>query len=61
MKTNKAGVEIWNLGEGGRCALAVDGLIRYVGARDECARRAQILMPANDRGMQDQMLVRALR
>ena len=62
MKNEKTGIEIWTLDrEGGRCALAVDGIVRYVGARGECERRAQILIPANDRDFQDMMLVRALR
>ena len=62
MKTEKTGVEIWTLdGGGGRCALAVDGLIRHVGAREECERRAQILIVVNDRNLQDRMLGRALR
>ena len=62
MKVEKPGVEIWTLdGAGGRCALAVGGLVRYVGAREECERRAQILMLANERNLQDMMLARALR
>jgi hypothetical protein len=61
MKTNKTGVEIWELdGGGGRCALALDGVVRYVGARDECTRRAKILVVASDRRVQDVMLGRAL-
>ena len=44
MKTKKAGIEIWDLdGNGTRCAVALDGLVRYVGARSECLRRAEIL------------------
>jgi hypothetical protein len=62
MKTPKAGVEIWDLdGRGIRCALALDGVVRYVGARDQCVRRAEILAAANNRGFQDLMLVRALQ
>jgi hypothetical protein len=54
-------VEIWDLdGRGIRCALALDGVVRYVGARDQCVRRAEILVLANDRERQDVMLVRAL-
>ena len=61
MKNEKTGIEIWTLDrEGGRCALAVNGLVRYVGARNECERRAQILIVINDRNLQDMMLVRAL-
>jgi len=62
MKTPKSGVEIWDLdGRGIRCALALDGVVRYVGARDQCMRRAEILVAANDRALQDLMLVRALQ
>jgi hypothetical protein len=62
MKTPKAGVEIWDLDGGGiRCALALDGVVRYVGARDQYVRRAEILVVANDRGRQDGMLFRALQ
>jgi hypothetical protein len=61
MKNEKTGIEIWTLDrEGGRCALAVNGLVRFVGARDQCERRAQILIVVNDRNLQDMMLVRAL-
>jgi hypothetical protein len=61
MKTNKTGVEIWEIDGGdGRCALALDGVVRYVGARDECMRRAKILVVASDRRVQDVMLGRAL-
>lgn len=61
MKNEKTGIEIWTLDrEGGRCALAVNGLVRYVGARNECERRAQILIVVSDRNLQDMMLVRAL-
>ena len=61
MKTDKVGIEIWDLdGKGLRCALAVDGLVRYVGRRDQCLRRAQILAVPGDRERQDQMLVRAI-
>ena len=48
-------------GRGIRCALALDGVVRYVGARDQCVRRAEILAAANDRALQDLMLVRALQ
>ena len=61
MKNEKTGIEIWTLDrEGGRCALAVNGLVRFVGARDQCERRAQILIVVSDRNLQDMMLVRAL-
>ncbi|HEV8029643.1 MAG TPA: hypothetical protein VGP42_01360 [Stellaceae bacterium] len=62
MKTDKAGIEIWDLdGNGIRCAVAVDGLVRYVGAREQCLRRAQILAIPGDHERQDQMLVRAVK
>ena len=62
MKTPKGGVEIWDLdGRGLRCAIALDGVVRYVGDRDQCMRRAEILVVANDRSRQDLMLLRALQ
>jgi hypothetical protein len=55
-------VEIWDLdGRGIRCALALDGVVRYVGGRDQCVQRAQILAVANDRARQDLMLLRAFQ
>ena len=48
-------------GNGIRCAVAVDGRVRFVGSRDECARRADILCQRDDRSRQDAMLVRAIR
>ncbi len=61
MKPNKAGIEIWDLdGNGIRCAVVVDGLVRYVGAREQCLRRAEILADPGDRERQDQMLARAI-
>jgi hypothetical protein len=61
MAAAKVGIEIWDLdGNGIRCAVAVDGLVRYVGARDECLRRANILAAQADRRQQDQMLLRAV-
>jgi hypothetical protein len=62
MKAQETGIEIWDLDASGvRCALAVNGLIRYVGSRDECRRRAEILARHGDRERQDVMLARALR
>ena len=62
MKSSKAGVEIWDLdGRGTRCALVLDGVVRYVGARAQCVQRAQILAVANDRARQDLMLLRAFQ
>jgi hypothetical protein len=61
MTRDKADIEIWDLdGNGLRCALAVDGLVRYVGRREQCLRRAQILAVPGDRERQDQMLARAI-
>jgi hypothetical protein len=61
MKPDKANIEIWDLGGNGiQCALAVDGLVRYVGARAQCLRRAQILAVPGDRERQDRMLARSI-
>jgi hypothetical protein len=58
MKTHKGDVVIQRLDER-RYALAVDGVVRYVGSQEECQRRADILSPKNDRTVQDRGLVRA--
>jgi hypothetical protein len=57
MKADKGDVVIQRLDEW-RFAFAVDGLVRYVGSRMECERRAAILVPKNDRATQDQALLR---
>jgi hypothetical protein len=57
MKTSK-GIAIWRLDEN-RYAVAVDHVVRYVGSQEECQRRAQILLPKENREMQDQALLRA--
>jgi hypothetical protein len=57
MKTDKGDVVIQRLDEG-RYAVAVDGLVRYVGRQAECERRASILLWKNDRATQDQALLR---
>ena len=44
-----------------RYAVAVDGVVRYVGSQEECQRRADILSPKNDRNVQDEGLARACR
>jgi hypothetical protein len=44
-----------------RYAVAVDGIVRYVGSQEECQRRAEILSPKNDRDVQDLGLARACR
>jgi hypothetical protein len=62
MKARETGIEIWDLDANGvRCALAVKGLVCYVGPRDECVRRADILARCGDREHQNLMLARALR
>ena len=57
MKTHKGDVVIQRLDEW-RYAVAVDGVVRYVGSQEECERRAAILVPKNDRTAQDQALGR---
>ena len=45
-----------------RCfALAVDGIVRYVGTEEECQRRAAMPAPKNDRAEQDSALGRLAR
>ena len=56
-KAGKGDVVIQRLDEW-RYAVAVDGLVRYVGSQVECERRAAIPVPKNDRGTQDQALRR---
>ena len=61
MKTSKTGIQIWDLdGSGFRYAVAVDGVVRYVGEREQCVRRAEILVTRQDREYQDRMLLRAV-
>ena len=60
MKTQKIEIVIQRLDET-RFAVAVDGLVRYVGSQAECQRRAAILLPRNDRATQDQALRRWAR
>ena len=57
MKTHKGDVVIQRLDEW-RFAVAVDGLVRYVGSQVECERRAAILLSKNDRATQDRALLR---
>jgi hypothetical protein len=57
MKTQKFEIVIQRLDET-RFAVAVDGLVVYVGSQAECERRAAILLPKNDRAMQDRALLR---
>jgi hypothetical protein len=58
MKTRKDNVAIWRLDEY-RFAVGVDNVVRYVGSREECQRRAAILTRQPDRDLQDRCLVRA--
>ena len=60
MKTHKGDVVIQRLDEW-RYAVAVDGLVRYVGSQPECERRVAALAPKNDRATQDQALGRLAR
>ena len=57
MKAQKAGIVIRQLDEN-RYALTIDGLVRYVGAIEECERRAAILAATTDRAAQDRALGR---
>jgi len=57
MKPHKRDVVIQRLDER-RFALAVDGIVRYVGTEEECQRRLVILAPKNDRNEQDEALAR---
>ena len=57
MKTQNFDIVIQRLDET-RFAVAVGGLVRYVGSQAECERRAAILLPRNDRATQDQALLR---
>jgi hypothetical protein len=57
MKSQKRDVVVQRLDEW-RFAVAVDGVVRYVGSEPECDRRAAILVPKKDRAVQDQALLR---
>jgi len=60
MKSSKA-LEIRSLDATGfRCAVVVDGLVRYVGSQENCTCWAQSLCPQADREHQDAMLLRAV-
>ncbi|HEX6442050.1 MAG TPA: hypothetical protein VF007_07680 [Stellaceae bacterium] len=61
MRQKRAGIEVWDLdGSGLRCAVAVDGVVRFVGEREQCLRRAELLVTRDDREYQDRMLLRAV-
>jgi hypothetical protein len=57
MNTHQGDIVVQRLDEW-RFAFAVDGVVRYVGSRGECERRAAILATNNDRAAQDQALLR---
>ena len=44
-----------------RYALAIDGIVRYVGTEEECQQRLAMLVPKNDRARQDEALGRLWR
>jgi hypothetical protein len=44
-----------------RYALAVDGIVRYVGTEEECQRRLAMLVPNNDRAAQGEAFGRLWR
>jgi hypothetical protein len=60
MNTHKIDIVIQRLDDM-RFAVAVDGLVRYVGSQVECERRAAIFAPKSDRAAQDQALMRLER
>ena len=57
MKTDNHDIVIRCLDER-RYALAVDGIVRYVGSEEECQRRLAMLAPKKDRVDQDKALAR---
>ena len=57
MNTHKGDIVVQRLDEW-RFAVAVDGVVRYVGSQVECERRVVMLAPKNDRAAQDQALLR---
>jgi hypothetical protein len=57
MKTRDRDIVIQRLDER-RYALAVDGVVRFVGSEEECQRRLAILIPKNDRAEQNNALAR---
>ena len=58
MKTHSRDIVIRRLDDR-RYALAIDGIVRYVGSEEECQRRlAMMLAPKKDRADQDKALAR---
>ena len=60
MKTQKREVVVQRLDER-RYALAVDGVVRYVGTEKECQRRFAMMVSNSDRAGQDEALGRLWR
>ena len=60
MKVRKPAVEIQQLDER-RYAIRLDGVVRYVGTREERQRRAALLVAKDDREAQDRALGRLSR
>jgi hypothetical protein len=60
MKTRRGLIVIQRLDER-RYALAVDGVVRYVGTEEECQRRLGMLAPKSERADQDKALGRLWR
>lgn len=60
--TKPRGAEMVALDEDGyRWAVMLDGVVRFVGSREECWERLAILAPVDDRGRQGAALSRACR
>ena len=57
MKTHKRDVVIQRLDQR-RYAVAVGGIVRYVGTEEECQRRLAMFTKKNDRSDQDKALAR---
>ena len=61
-KTKPKGPEVVALDEDGyRCAVMLDGVVRFVGSREQCRQRLDILSPVDDRPRQDVALQRIFR
>ena len=60
MKTPKGAIVIERLDER-RCAVTVDGIVRYVGTQEECQQRVAMLTQKKDRTDQDEALARSVR
>jgi len=57
MKAHKRDIIVQRLDDT-RYALAVNGIVRYVGTKEECQRRLAMLAPKKDRADQDKALAR---